>query len=88
MADGEEITRDDLKLLFKNEPPPGETGRIKLPPGGIQMEAVERDFVLQALEMSGWVQKDAAKLLGVSSRVLNYKIKRFGITHPRWKQNK
>jgi hypothetical protein len=24
----------------------------------------------------------------VSSRVLNYKIKRFGITHPRWKQNK
>ena len=88
MADGEEITRDDLELLFKNEPPPGDPGRIKLPPGGIQMEAVERDFVLQALEMSGWIQKDAAKLLGVSSRVLNYKIKRFGITHPRWKQNK
>jgi transcriptional regulator with GAF, ATPase, and Fis domain len=34
------------------------------------------------------VQKDAAQLLGVSSRVLNYKIKRFGFTHPSWKQNR
>ena len=43
---------------------------------------------MQALERSGWVQKDAARLLGVSSRALNYKIKGFGITHPTWKQNR
>ncbi|MCX7030189.1 MAG: hypothetical protein NTU62_08725 [Spirochaetes bacterium] len=44
--------------------------------------------MLQALDMGGWVQKEAARLLGLSSRVLNYKIKQFGITHPNWKQNK
>jgi two-component system response regulator HydG len=38
--------------------------------------------------MSNWVQKDAAELLGVSSRVLNYKVQRFNITHPSWKRNK
>ncbi|MFW6139178.1 MAG: helix-turn-helix domain-containing protein [Spirochaetota bacterium] len=43
---------------------------------------------MQALKMCDWVQKDAASLLGVSVRVLNYKIKRFGITHPRWKKYK
>ena len=88
MADGEMITRDDLTLLFEKEPSTGTAALIKLPPGGIQMEAVERDFVLQALEMTGWVQKEAAKLLGISSRVLNYKIKGFGITYSSWKQNK
>jgi DNA-binding protein Fis len=33
------------------------------------------------------VQKDAAVLLGLSRRVLNYKIKRHGITHHSWKRN-
>ena len=45
-------------------------------------------MILQALSTSSWVQKEAAKLLGLSTRVLNYKIKQFGITHPTWKQNK
>ena len=44
--------------------------------------------VLQALERTEFVQKEAAKLLNVSSRVLNYKIKQFGITHPKWSQNR
>jgi transcriptional regulator with GAF, ATPase, and Fis domain len=38
--------------------------------------------------MGEWIQKEAARLLGLSSRVLNYKIKQFGITHPTWKQNR
>jgi DNA-binding NtrC family response regulator len=88
MADEDMITRDDLTLLFENKPVTGSPALIKLPPGGIQMEAVEKDFVLQALEMTGWVQKEAAKLLGISSRVLNYKIKGFGITYSSWKQNR
>jgi len=40
------------------------------------------------LERTDYVQKEAAKLLNVSSRVLNYKIKQFGITHPKWSQNR
>jgi transcriptional regulator with GAF, ATPase, and Fis domain len=48
----------------------------------------ERDLILEALEKSLWIQKDAAKLLGLTPRTLNYKIKRYGITHPRWRKNK
>ena len=39
--------------------------------------------VTEALKMSNWVQKDAADLLGISPRVMNYKIKILGIEIPR-----
>jgi transcriptional regulator with PAS, ATPase and Fis domain len=48
----------------------------------------ERALIMKALEDCHWVQKDAAKLLGISPRSLNYKIKKFGITHSNWKKNK
>ena len=48
----------------------------------------EKEIITKALEESLWVQKAAAKLLGTSPRVLNYKIKRFGISHPRGRKNK
>jgi transcriptional regulator with GAF, ATPase, and Fis domain len=38
---------------------------------------------MEALKMSNWVQKDAAELLGISPRVMNYKIKTLGIEFPR-----
>ena len=33
--------------------------------------------------MSNWVQKDAAELLAISPRVMNYKIKTLGIDYSR-----
>jgi DNA-binding NtrC family response regulator len=48
----------------------------------------EKDFILKALEDSLWIQKDAAERLGISPRALNYKIKKLGITHARWRKNK
>jgi DNA-binding NtrC family response regulator len=48
----------------------------------------EKEVILRALEQSLWIQKDAANRLGISPRALNYKIKTFGITHPRWRKNK
>ena len=36
--------------------------------------------------MSNWVQKDAADLLSISPRVINYKIKMLGIESPRSKR--
>ncbi|NLI81051.1 MAG: sigma-54-dependent Fis family transcriptional regulator [Deltaproteobacteria bacterium] len=48
----------------------------------------ERDLILTALEKSLWIQKDAADLLGITPRALNYKIKKFGISHHRWRKNK
>ncbi len=52
------------------------------------LKDAEKEMILEALEKSLWIQKDAAKLLGISPRALIYKIKKFGITHPRWRKNK
>jgi len=59
-----------------------------LPAGGVKLRDVERQLILEALKRSGWVQKDAAALLGVSRRKLNYMIQRMGITHPGWRRNR
>lgn len=48
----------------------------------------EKSLILEALENSLWIQKDAAAKLGIPPRVLHYKIKKHGITHPRWRKNK
>jgi len=48
----------------------------------------EKALILKILEECLWVQKNAAKKLGISPRALNYKIGKFGITHPHWRRNK
>jgi Nif-specific regulatory protein len=85
LAEGRAIVADDLRL--------GETvsvgsGRdhgaiVKIPPTGVPLEDVERHALIEALKMSNWVQKDAAELLGISPRVMNYKIKILSIEIPR-----
>lgn len=53
-------------------------------PPSRRLDDVEKHTILQVLAETNWVQKDAARILGVSPRVLNYKIKTHGITHPSW----
>jgi len=48
----------------------------------------EKEIIIETLDECLWIQKDAARRLGVSPRSLNYKIKKFGITHPRWRKNR
>ena len=48
----------------------------------------EKELIIKALEDNLWVQKNAAKVLGISPRALNYKVKKFGITHSNWRKNK
>jgi transcriptional regulator with GAF, ATPase, and Fis domain len=58
-------------------------GVVKLPPEGYPLELIERDALVQALEMTGWVQCKAADLLGLTPRVINYRIHYFGLRPPR-----
>lgn len=87
-AEGENIGLEDIGLApsdnaaFASNISMG--NGLTLPDEGIELETVERTLVIQALEKTGWVQKKAAELLRVSPRVLNYKIKRFSITHEKW----
>ncbi len=48
----------------------------------------EKELILDALNACLWVQKNAAQKLGISPRALNYKVKKFGITHPNWRKHR
>jgi len=48
----------------------------------------EKDMISNALEENLWIQKDAARQLGITPRALNYRIKKLGITHSRWRKNR
>jgi transcriptional regulator with GAF, ATPase, and Fis domain len=88
LSDGHAIDYPDLpiEVRFSTLPsraPAGEEGeeahRFRLPAHGINLEEVERDFLVQAMERSGWVIAKAAKLLGLSYRTLQYRLEKFQI---------
>jgi two-component system response regulator AtoC len=53
--------------------------QFRLPRTGIRLEDVEKDFVQQAVEMTGGNQTRAAQLLGVSRDALRYRMQKFGL---------
>ncbi len=87
LTEGTQIAADDLRL---GETPTMATAGtreasqlVRIPATGIALEEIERQALIEALKMSNWVQKDAAELLAISPRVMNYKIKTLGIEFPR-----
>ena len=88
MAEGDMITPDELNIPITGEQNTFDAVMIEIPAGGISLEEVEKGLIRQALKICEWVQKDAAGLLKTYTRVLNYRIKKYGITHPSWKRNK
>jgi DNA-binding NtrC family response regulator len=52
---------------------------IKIPPGGIQLDDLIKQLIIQALELSGANKSHAAKLLGISRPTLIYRIEKHGI---------
>jgi DNA-binding NtrC family response regulator len=44
-----------------------------------RLNAMEREMILSALEKKNWVQTHAAELLGISERVLRYKMRKHQI---------
>jgi DNA-binding protein Fis len=55
--------------------------RFQLPPEGVNLEEVERQLVVQALQRSGGNQTQAGQLLGINRDQVRYRIEKFGITH-------
>jgi len=85
MTEGPFVTSNDLSLgEISTAPSSGDgTPAVKIPPTGIALDEIERQALIEALKMSNWVQKDAAELLSISPRVMNYKIKTLGIDYSR-----
>jgi transcriptional regulator with PAS, ATPase and Fis domain len=77
LCKGDMITTDDLLLSGMGETT---TAYVAAGNDGLnKIEEQERSMLLEALQKAHWVQKDAAKLLGISRRVMHYKIRKYNI---------
>jgi DNA-binding NtrC family response regulator len=56
------------------------TSRFQLPPEGVNLEELERQLLVQALERSGGNQTHAGQLLGINRDQVRYRIEKFGLT--------
>jgi transcriptional regulator with GAF, ATPase, and Fis domain len=84
LTEGSLIRAEDLRLGDHSNATSREgSTAVRIPPKGIALEEIERQAITEALKMSNWVQKDAAELLAISPRVMNYKIKTLNIELPR-----
>jgi len=82
LAEGDEITAEDLPVEIRQTAQVEGTGGFKLPPEGISFEDLERSLIIQAMEQTGWNITRAAKLLGLSFRTMQYRLDKFGIKRP------
>ncbi len=88
LSDGSRIEASDFELKTTGRAGADSEWRIELPPNGLSLHTVQRALVLAALRRTGFVQKDAAQLIGVSKRKLNYMIAQMGLVHPSWRRNR
>ena len=83
LCSGDEIDVADLHLRDEgggegDEAAP-RAGADRGAPLGTQLEEIERDAIIAALEQTRYNKTAAAKLLGLTFRALRYRIKKLGI---------
>ncbi len=90
LCEGSSIRARDLRISPAASADPTALGalNLRLPAVGIKLEDPERLAILESLRMHDWVQKDAARFLGISSRAMNYKIAKYQIKNSRWSKNR
>jgi two-component system response regulator PilR (NtrC family) len=79
LCSGDEIDVADLQL--HDDEPGGDVAprADRGAPLGTQLEEIERDAIIAALEQTRYNKTAAAKLLGLTFRALRYRIKKLGI---------
>ena len=75
LADSDRLDVADFTTLTRTVAP----AQFKLPEEGINLDEVERQLVIQALERSGGNQTRAAELLGLNRDQVRYRIDKFGL---------
>jgi DNA-binding NtrC family response regulator len=75
LAEGDRLEASDLTTLTRSVSPV----QFKLPPEGVNIEDVERQLLVQALERSKGNQTQAAQLLGINRDQVRYRIEKFGL---------
>ncbi len=82
LAEGDEITIEDLPVEIRSSVQAEGAGGFKLPPEGLSFEDLERSLIVQAMEQTSWNITRAAKLLRLSFRTMQYRLDKFGIKRP------
>jgi DNA-binding NtrC family response regulator len=77
LGQGPRLASGDFAFSLAGAEPAGST-RFRLPDEGLDMDALERDLVRQALERSGGNQKQAAELLGMTRDQIRYRLEKYG----------
>ena len=79
LAEGDRLEAKDFGVLNGGSV---SGGSFELPAGGVDLEAVERSLVVQALKRAGGNQTKAAGLLGLNRDQIRYRIEKFRLTTP------
>ena len=78
LTDREFLAPEDFSTLSRSAP----AATFRLPPDGVNLEEVERQLLIQALERAGGNQTHAGALLGINRDQVRYRIEKFGLTRP------
>jgi len=75
------ITLARTKIIRPTDLPPEVRHGVHVRQGPLKerLKTMEREIIIRALERTDWVQTRAAEELGISERVLRYKMERLGI---------
>jgi DNA-binding NtrC family response regulator len=79
LMDGEWLEPDDFSGLTRSVA----ATQFKLPAEGLDLEEVERQLLVQALDRAGGNQTRAAELLGINRDQVRYRVEKFGLQVPR-----
>jgi DNA-binding NtrC family response regulator len=77
LAEGERLESRDFAALASTG---AAADVLELPAGGVDLEALERSFVIQALKRSAGNQTKAAALLGLNRDQIRYRIEKYGLS--------
>jgi len=78
LADRDLLDVQDFTTLSRN----AVEATFRLPPEGVNLDEVERQLLVQALERCGGNQTHAGQLLGINRDQVRYRIEKFGLTRP------
>jgi DNA-binding NtrC family response regulator len=79
LADNGLLGVEDFATLSR---PAIASSMFRLPPEGVDLETVERQLLVQALQRAGGNQTQAGYLLGINRDQVRYRIEKFGLTKP------
>jgi len=81
MVEASHLGLGESKVAASVEVGPGGV-RVDFSTGGIQLEQVERQLILEALQTSAWSRARAAQLLGISKETLRYRMEKHQLRPP------